>query len=192
MKNVFFACLAIVGTAVLLSACATEPKPSEATGPWAAEFKSNYDRAESDFVREVLIDGKITDQEFSETFELFRSCLAKVNIVITDQKEDGSFSTESSPGTSTDDSFAATSKCSHESGEDLIGSLYSFVQRNPQRLDEATIMAQCLLGKGAVPPNYTAEEFADDATSGEFPLILEDGEKVLQECSIDPLGIHGK
>jgi hypothetical protein len=66
------------------------------------------------------------------------------------------------------------------------------MRRNPENLDEATIMAACLVRLGAVDPGYTAEQYRSDfeSDSGALgPNRPHDAE--LGQCITDPLDILG-
>ncbi|PJJ63666.1 hypothetical protein [Compostimonas suwonensis] len=180
--------------AVALCGCAQTGNDDADTGfegPWAAEFQANFQAAKSDFVRDVLRDGTITDQEFSEMSEQFTSCLAGSGITFAGFNDDGSYDTSFAPGAVTpDQAHDRMNSCSAETGEDLIGSLYSWLQRNPERLDEPTIMASCLVQAGVVDAGYTAKDYAKDVPTEAFPFIdVKKGADALVTCEADPLGL---
>lgn len=202
--------LVVAALAVLTLTSCTAAEPSSAggnhssggdaptfNGPWAAEFEQRYQQSDSDFVRSVLADSKVTDQEMSETTEAFKSCLSVAGIVITGTRPDGGYDTSFPSAMSADESHDKTLACSHQVGEDAIGSLYQFVRRNPDHLDEATIMAGCLATIGVVPGGYSANDYNRDAPTGSFPFALETasdetkkaGQDALARCAADPLGL---
>lgn len=192
---------AVILSALCLVGCAATTPPVETnsapttlqfTGPYAEEFKANYESSSSDFVRAVLSDSQVTDQEYSEMRSAFSNCLSASGISI-EFKEDGSFTTKSPTSMSNDTSHANTVRCSKESGEDLIGSLYSFVHRNPERLDENTIMAACLVRQKVVTADYDSKDFARDSVAGDFTFTdPTNGQKALETCSADPLDLLGQ
>ena len=158
-------------------------------GPYAAEFADFYARASSDFVREVLKDGLVTDAEFAEMTARFTSCLADQGVTFQGFDPGGGFGTSNAPNGG--DTETIVNECSHSSGQDFIGALYSFMKRNPDNLDSATITKDCLIRKGVVPPDYSAEEFAQDNTGrfADFGSLPNDLQKALVSCSSDPLGL---
>jgi hypothetical protein len=158
-------------------------------GPYAAQFADYYGRAPSDFVRNVLKDGQITDAEYAEMTSDFTSCLADQGITFDGFNADGSFSTSLAPNEA--DTHDIVTQCSSSSGADSIGALYSFIKTNPDNLDWATITKDCLIRKGVVPPDYSAEEFAQDNTGrfADIGNLPEDLQKALVSCSSDPLGL---
>ncbi|WP_345761105.1 hypothetical protein [Diaminobutyricibacter sp. McL0608] len=181
--------------AVLASGCATHAsgaraKPPSFAGPWAGEFADHYKEAESDFVREVLKDGKITDQEHREMTDRFRKCLASAGVTFTDFNPDGSMETTFAPSLGPDRANEAEVRCSREAGENLISSLYFWIKSNPDNLDEPTIMASCLVRKGVVPPVYSPEDFRRDSDTGSYPYVdKQSGDEAYTACASDPLGL---
>lgn len=173
------------------------PPPSEFTGetpdfsgPWAEEFTLEYQRAESDFVRTVLADEVITDQELSETRDKFTECMEAYGFTNISFDADGGF--EFYPGEGADDEAVddQVHECSEMSGESSIGALHSWIRRNPDNQDEATIMAACLVRKKVVEPSYSAEHYADDAPEEDFPFFDGiAGQVAFHECNADPLGL---
>jgi len=161
------------------------------SGPWAAEFTSEYQEAESDFVRAVLEDELITDQELSEMRDKFTECLSAYALTDVVFDDDGSFSLNEPDGADFDTVTDQVHGCSVESGEVEIGALHSWIRRNPDNQDENTIMAACLVRKGVVDPSYSADEYAEDYADDDFPYTDPTaGEEADLECNADPLGLY--
>lgn len=161
----------------------------EFSGPWAQEFKDAYERSASAFEHEVLKDGKITDLELSEMRNKFRSCLESQGVTRVSFEDNGGFSMTDPEGITSEQSTKIVETCDEESGEVRIGALHSWLRRNPQNLDEDTIMAACLVRKKAVEPGYTASEYAKDSKDDTIPFVAASGQAVFAECSNDPLGL---
>ncbi|ALJ18684.1 hypothetical protein [Microbacterium sp. No. 7] len=160
----------------------------EFSGPWADEFASSYRKSTSDFERAALEDGEISDAEYVELQERFRTCLAEGNIAFTEFNPDGSFQYQLLGGTSPDEGNEVVTACAVSSGQRTLGFLYVEAHRNPQKLVEAELIAACLVEQGAVEKGYTA----DDYMRGSFPFVDEEkGEELLDYCSADPLGLLG-
>ena len=190
--------VAIVGVAA--SACGTS-SPGDASsyaytgpvpsfeGPYAAEFEEYYRSTESDFARRVLADGQITDAEYAEMEERFRSCLAEDGITFGGFRPDGGYTTSLAPNGG--DTYAMIQVCSKSSGEDTVGALYSIMRTNPENLDGATIMAECLVKKGVVPPGYDANAYSQhmEGLSDGPSSLPPDLYDALMSCSDDPLGL---
>ncbi|GAB2985440.1 hypothetical protein [Frigoribacterium salinisoli] len=161
------------------------------SGPWAAEFTSAYQEAESDFVRAVLEDELITDQELSEMRDKFTECLSAYALTDVVFDDDGSFSLNEPDDADFDTVNDQVHGCSVESGELEIGALHSWIRRNPDNQDENTIMAACLVRKGVVEPSYSADQYAEDYADDDFPYTDPTaGEEADLECNADPLGLY--
>ena len=158
-------------------------------GPWASEFASAFERAESDFEREVLVDGAITESELQETRERFRACLEALGYSEVEFQAGGGseFHTPDDRGADVIDDQTKT--CSEESGEAAIGSLHSWMRRNPENLDESAVMAGCLVRIGAVEPSYSADDYRSDFDDPSFPDVDSFDLTSFQLCNADPLGL---
>lgn len=162
----------------------------EFSGEWAGEFSSAYRKSTSDFERKALLDEKISDAEFAEMETRFQRCLADQQITFSGFKTDGAFDFRFADGFDPDKANAITDSCSASTGVNTIGSLYFAMKRNPQNLNEATIMAACLVKKNAVPQGYSADDYNRDAPEFSFPFSEKNnGQKSYDECSDDPLGL---
>lgn len=184
--------LALAGAAsvTLLAGCGAESPETKFSGPWAAEFANFYEKADSDFSRSILEDSKISELEVAEVWERFRSCLSASNITLGEIKSDGSYETSFPKNLNSDSANEASNICSRESGEAFVTPLYYWMQRNPTNEDEAKIVVSCLLEAGVVPPTYTVDQYRSDLPAGNIPLVDKDkGQKSLESCTSDPLGI---
>lgn len=202
-KIVPAAALLWVAASLALAGCApsTPSRPSdpagrgaiatpEFSGPWADEFVDSYRRATTGFEREALADGRISDSEFAEMEDRFATCLSDKGVSFAGFKAGGAFEFTPGPGMSADAANAITDDCSARSGLNTIGYLFFAQQRNPQHLDEATIMAACLVRKRAVPQGYSSSDYDRDSPGFAYPFTdRATGEKALEDCSLDPLGL---
>ena len=162
------------------------------TGPWAEEFKANYEKAKPGFVKDVLTDGQITDQEYAEMIARFTDCMGAVGITVK-FREDGGMRTESPQSMTNDETHETSNRCSKEAGEDLIGSIWTFMHRNPERLDEYEIMTACLIREKVVAPDYSVDDFKRDYMDLDFTWTdVSRGEEVLVQCGNDPLDVFGE
>lgn len=185
--------------ALALCACSPEETPVTTsfegapsfTGPWAAEFTDALTGSTDDFVRSVLADEVVTDQELSETRDRFSGCLSGFGVTDISFEADGGFSMRSPEGMSQDAVSERVDACSEESGESTVGALHSWVRRNPQNLDEDTILAACLVRKEVVDPSFSAEDYA--SADGDLPYLdsvsAGVGDAVFALCNNDPLGL---
>lgn len=159
-------------------------------GPWASELASSYREAATPFERAALADGKILDAEFAEMEAKFSNCLAAHDITFTGFKADGSFDFGFPPSLGSAQANVIQDECSRSSGDNTIGSLYFGMQRNPQNLDEPTIIAACLVSKKVVPRGYDAKDYSRDAADQTWPFSsTKKGDAALADCSADPLGL---
>lgn len=82
-------------------------------------------------------------------------------------------------------------RCSDEAGEAGISVMYYEMRRNPENLDEFTIMADCLVRKGVVDPSYSAKDYEEWFESDrEWPTEGGAGITATQQCNQDPLGLY--
>ncbi len=161
-------------------------------GPWAAEFADVYTWTTTDFERAALADGVISDQELAEVRNRMTSCLTALGFSEIEFGPDGSLSLMPPGGYDEDTTGDQMLDCSTESGEGTVGALHSWIRRNPQNLDEDTIMAACLVREGVVDPSYDAAAYAEDSTNGTIPFIdPAAGQVADMKCNHDPLGLFG-
>jgi hypothetical protein len=165
----------------------------EFSGPWAADFTYALRKASSDFERKALSDGTISDAEFAEVEDRFISCLKAGGITSAGFNPDGSLEFGFPPSMGPDKANKISDGCSASSGRDTVGFLYFAMRRNSQNLDEAKIAAACLEKKGVVPRGYDASDYKRDVPDMAFPFSDQDeGQKALEACSDDPLGLLAK
>ncbi|QHC61351.1 hypothetical protein GSU69_00600 [Rathayibacter festucae] len=187
----------VLAVSGLLAGCADtrveEARPVDGpafSGPWAAEFRSYFDDAASDFERGVLADGEITDQEYSEMTDRFSGCLEAAGFDFSGFGRDGSYSATPLSPVDPDTSRQVTDDCGVESGERTIGALYTWITRNPENVDEASIVVDCLHRKGLVDAGYTAEDWTRENAVSSLPAsIPADRKGEYEECAGDPLGL---
>ncbi len=143
-------------------------------------------------MRDVLRDEQITDEELAETRERFIACFAGVGYEASEFQPDGAFSLTPPAGTSQDAVSDVHDRCSNESGESTVGALHSWLRRNPENLDESTIMAACLVRAAVVDQGYSAEQYKRDLESASGPLDPDGPDApAFGLCNADPLDILG-
>lgn len=161
------------------------------SGPWAGAFTEAFAGTSAAFVRAILVDESVTDQELSETRDRFSECLTSFGITDITFDADGGFSFNSPEGSERSAVEEDVSTCSAESGEDTVGALHSWVRRNPDNLDENTILAACLVRQEVVDPSFSAEDYA--AADGNLPFLdsvsAGAGNAAFLICNSDPLGL---
>lgn len=81
---------------------------------------------------------------------------------------------------------AANLDCGSDSGYIELCSLRNSLLRNPENLDENTIMAACAVRQKIAPQSYTAKDYARDIENWSFPFSTSSME--FGKCIDDPLG----
>lgn len=169
----------------------TGPVPSFA-GAWASEFTSAYRLTTTDFERLALDDESISDAEFSEMESTFNSCLEDQGLTFESFKPHGGYDFGLTQGITPEQGNRIADECSASSGVNTVGYLYFAMQRNPQNLDEATIMADCLVRSKVAPKGYTGADYLRDAPTMSFPSADgPEGAAALEACAADPLNLFG-
>lgn len=169
------------------------PSVGQFVGPYADAFASHYRDATSEFAKEALGDGEISEAEFTESLSRFKRCLSDSGITMTVFNFDGSYSTKSDPSVSSDEGHAIATRCSRSSDEDLIVSLYTWVRQNPRNEDENKLVAACLASEGVVPSTFTGEHYSEALETGDLPFGDDPrAQTVLASCRMDPLGLEPK
>jgi hypothetical protein len=144
--------------------------------PWADLIESTYDNARTPAEREALADGKISDTEYAYFQQLIVTCLKKIGVAAR-------WSSDHSLDYTRPDSVSnsAVNTCNKDNGLELIV-LRDAMNRNPQQLDENTILVNCLKRVGAVDPGYTPSMLASGADLNKFMNTSQ-----FDKCNADPL-----
>ncbi len=82
---------------------------------------------------------------------------------------------------------AANLDCGSDSGFIELCALRNSLLRNPENLDENTIMAACAVMQKIAPPSYTGKDYARDIDGWTFPFSTSSIE--FGKCIDDPLGL---
>ncbi|SEA65465.1 hypothetical protein [Leifsonia sp. 21MFCrub1.1] len=188
------AAVAIVAT-VALTACSpsanVQDRPAAAsssfqgevpefTGPWAAEFAEAYRSTTSEVVHKILAKGSITDQDYASVSSQFVTCMKDKGFAVEITGPYGE-STVSGDG----DINAGANACNDDMA--VISALRFSTTRNPQHLDENTIMVACLHKKKLVPPSYSTKDYEADLQTQKFPFSVDSADFLA--CTGDPLGL---
>jgi len=188
------AVLTLAGCALLPPAAPAEPsrppQPAPAfEGAFAVEYLEVWNETDSDFVRSVIEDGRISEEEWSETANRLSSCLAKQGVEFLGFDEEGGYSVN--PGNA--DGGTANvilGDCEKSSGEYLVGYLRTLAIINPANQDIDEITAACMIREGLVDASYTVEQYRDEAPGANFSFIDPvHGPEGFATCAYDPLGL---
>lgn len=164
------------------------PPAPDFSGPFAGEFLTEWnDAANSDFVRSVLEDGAITDQEWAEVGMRLEDCLAAKGIDFKGFDSSGGYSVTSDLSGQMENTYMG--QCELESGEHPLAYLRTQMSTNPDNIPVGQAMAECLVRLHVVAPGYTSEDYLRDAPSMTFPYLdPKTGQAGFWKCNADPIG----
>ncbi|WP_159806695.1 hypothetical protein [Cellulomonas citrea] len=154
------------------------------SGTWAAEFERAYRASTSDLQRQVLRDGRVTDQEMVALQDDFRSCLESQGFTGVTFDDKGGFQFKASDA-SDDTAVNSQVTACQDNSLGQVSTLFYSMQRNPANEDELEIMAACLVRQGLAPAGYSAEDYGRDAPAGAFPF--DSGDPRFGICVSNPL-----
>ncbi|RLP77315.1 hypothetical protein D9V32_02365 [Mycetocola tolaasinivorans] len=157
------------------------------SGPCAEAFRAGWNEAVTDLERQILADGVVTEQELIASREPLIGCLAAGGVTITFDERGGGETRSDERGVAPETQGKVLEECERELGI-YVDFLYWQGKRNPDNLDEFTIVAQCLVDRGIVEPGYSAKDYERDFFYGEFPFS--DTDMVAGECLSNPLGME--
>ncbi len=187
MKRIFVT-LFLAGS--LLAACCrgqNESAEPEFSGPWAAELEQTYQRTTADFAKKVLAKGTITDKDMAEAQQSVRQCMEDEGFTDITFNSDGSSSVADPQNREQSKTESARTKCMAQVGYEDLEEVYYPMKINPENLDFATIIVDCLKDKGAVQQSFTVQDFdLMFQNDQEIPI----NQDILKECNTDPLGLN--
>jgi hypothetical protein len=154
--------------------------PTPFSGPWADLLTSTYGIATPE-EREALEDGEIDELEYGYFRDRIIECLDGLGIEAS-FAADSTLEYTNGSGVPEDDINA----CMAEGGIQVL-TMKDAIDRNPENLDEAAIMVECLREAGVIGPEYTARDYED----GVDLTTMGDDERFV-DCSEDPLGLRNE
>jgi hypothetical protein len=184
----------VIGATVASTGCTASSPPTTGTpaaghsapplaGPWAGEFRREYERADSAEVRKALADGSISDQEYAEMKTRYADCLAASGVKLTRYEADGS--SIEFPSLSADAANQVSNRCTDESGEYPISYLYWETRKNPDNVNQVPLIVECFKRNGLVEKSYTVNDYY----AGDFPFEGDEGKAEKGRiCNTDPTG----
>ncbi|MDR1033635.1 MAG: hypothetical protein LBL41_02555 [Bifidobacteriaceae bacterium] len=152
-------CIFALVSVLILSACSASEPVDTSANPYEAEFAEAREKATSDVQLEILKDGKITDAEIEEVVASYKACLNERGISFRmDSRYNPSFSGEHDT--------TAEVECTESTVGYLLTELYFKIKYNPTKVEENALYAACLVRRGLVPDDFTADDFKyyDDKT----------------------------
>ena len=148
--------------------CALDPNP------WACELQRMYYEAESEFVRDVLRDWRITTVEKQEAAARVEACFAAAGYPATHDGEGGFVAQDDFRAEDGSIDFVAlerrdeaTSHCLGE-GAALV-SAYLMIRDNPDAIRWESLVVDCLHRHELVPADFSVEDYIE-ATADPCPL----------------------
>lgn len=192
MKSRRFAAILALSTiaiAVVLPSCSRATAPlAIPEGPWAAEFAAAAERAKSDFVRDALADGEVTDAEFAEARSRFVSCMSDAGFSVAFTVNQGNWSYGGSSAQAETQEFRAADRDCYDQWIGDIWNLYTSPRTDPDNEGWDTLVARCLVDRGLVPAGFTARawlEFLTDTPEQPMECVThEDGSEIC--TALDP------
>lgn len=194
MGGVILAALGI-GT---LAGCAASPEARAASdpiprpavpdfsGPFAAEYAEARSEADSDFMRAIVEDEKVSEDEWTQVESRVTSCFTEAGARFEGHDEDGGYAASKNE-LSSERMNEVMAACEISSGEHPIGYLWFSAQKNPQHLPWESIISECLIRNGVVAPGYTAQDFLEDNPTMSFPYLDPNtGPERFLACNNDP------
>ena len=148
--------------ALLLAGCSTQDQsavPGE--DPRISEIRA---MTTSDFEREVLADGMISDQEFQASRELFKTCMEGRGYGIGLGPIDNATTTiELKDPTMTVDLMDKDSAECSTGTTYFIEPTFSIIRENPDNEDTVQLLIDCLIRNELVSEAFTKDDFAVDS-----------------------------
>lgn len=142
---------------LLAASCAKDQAIPEGEDPRITEMRA---LVTSDFEREVLADGKITEQEYETSRQLFKTCMEDRGYTV-EYRDDGGHSIGApGPSTTTEELDADYADCEPGTMQ-VIAPYYQMIKSNPDNLDKVQAIVDCLKRNELVPENYTKDDIAD-------------------------------
>ncbi len=183
---------AVVATSLLFAGCgAASPSSAAAggdmpafSGPYAAELEQAWRESDSDFVRQVIADEVVSDQEWAELDTRMTECLARSGLEFGGFDDHGTYTV--GPSQLSGEALSrVVDACEINSGEVWVHALRLAMNANPENRPIAEIMTECLVRNGALSPGYSPEWFDRDSESMTFPF-LNGGSRIFWLCNDDP------
>lgn len=191
----------------ILAACSSEPPAFVPEGPYAADIQFAQENASSDFERQALADGVITEEEYDQAHLLWLECMEQqfpsggAYAVGMTKLSNGAYEyTFGSPsgldyGDQMDTFDLLFDACAQGTIAEIAW-LYHDMTTNPDRLSPEEMMFRCFERKGAIAPGYTLDDYKDDTyafynqlpQSPQSPLAGWPDNPVMQDCLIDWTG----
>lgn len=169
MKHRVFASILATAALITLPACTSQSSdPASTRNPWQDEIDRSVELAKDPLTKDILRDGRITDEESQEAFNAFAKCAKDQGVTISATYRNGLIVGYSAP--SGNDQIIDS--CA-EGGYMLISALYGDMKRNPLNEDFNEVLARCLRANG-LAPGVTKEQLDQSSKTGKYDFDLAD------------------
>lgn len=176
--------VALALTAMLTTACSNEPVVPE--GPWADAIRDAQSWVASDFQKEVLSDGVISQEEYTEALDRWVTCMEDVGLTAGLLPEgDGTFSYSIA---SADGNIDRQNDTCRERTVDGIDSIYTGMLQDPANRTGPELLRDCLVAAGELDGSFTAidmEEHLGPIVGG-TSTIVDNKDPAVVDCVRNP------
>lgn len=156
------------------------------SGPYAAEYTQAWEESDSQFVRTVIEDEQITDQEWAELESRMASCFQDAGASFDGFTPDGGYGAQKN-ALSSEQLNTLMGECEKSTGEAWLNYLWFSPQINPDNTPFEELMTACLIRTGVVAADYTVEQYLRDVPTMDFPYLdSKTGRDGFQACNADP------
>jgi hypothetical protein len=171
----FRAILCLLTASAVLAGCSPSgPESAENGDPWAAELAVARQNATSDFERQALADGKISQTEYDEAYQRWLDCMRQAfppetsGFQITLVRQDsGAYETEVGPFSDAKPApkdLETTTESCRRGTTMVVAGLYTSMKINPENRPLLQLIVDCLKRHEIVPQTYTTENLQADQT----------------------------
>lgn len=155
---------------LLLGGCQSTVSAVPTPGPWAANVKAAQSEATTDFERQALADGVVSEQEYAEAAQRLIECAKARGVTVVQTQRSGRPSGWSGAGSPTfDQVFDDCTK----GNTAVLEPIYFGMRDNPLNEDPMAKDVACLKRAGLVPESYTVSDFQRDLDPQKLPFDTE-------------------
>ncbi len=168
---------------IAVSTSCSSASGDDYNGPYYQELKTAYNKATTDFERDVLDDYKITRAEYQEAEDRYLACLLDSGMHASLEEQSGYYIL-STPTSEADRPEIDTCR---QGTINLIEPLYVDMLTNPDRLTPAENLFNCMKRKGlALPQEYSAGNLSEDMHSGLANAPFNTDDPAFNACLANP------
>lgn len=171
----------LIASLTLFTACAAEPPTPEPTGPWAQEIRQAYEASQSEFAKEALSDGTISEAEYRESQQRWVDCMHDAGHNSAEVVNGNNYRFDTDGEDAADDTAA---RCTTESGLLDVEPIYSLLTQNPDGKTDTDLTAECLVREGVHEGPLTGDEYFELLSTEQ----IDANDPVVVECMLNPRG----